>query len=199
MSDLQKIRVKVPRKEIIDTGKVKKYFDILDNSQNLTEEFLYAHQPTTKDTVNVYSTSPTPIGKLDREGVANQFKIIKGPAIIVARKGYAGRLFVVKDEVFIVHEDAYPVKPKQEYSKKINLSWFAGHYSFEFQADRTSFWGIGDFPRTRFKNQIVVIPKITFQKRIALLYIKRNDLLVSIDNYKVDFHNQIDGHIKHLL
>ena len=134
---LEVLRIEIPKKEILYEGKASTFFDILDNSQNLTEEFLYSHQPTSKNTIPVYSTSTVPVGKLDQKP-ASVFNMVEGPAIVVARKGYAGRLFVVTEDKFIVHEDAYPIKPKQKFKQDINLWWFTGHYSAEFQANRTS-------------------------------------------------------------
>ncbi|MDA2920660.1 restriction endonuclease subunit S [Desulfobacterota bacterium AH_259_B03_O07] len=189
---LEMIRVKVPKSKIKYSGVANDFFAILENSQGITEEFLYAHQPTTKNVVNVYSTSDTPIGALDENKILNSFTTIKGPAIVVARKGYAGRLFVVEDERFIVHEDAYPIKPKPQYVQEIDLWWFVGHYSAEFQSDRTSFWGIGDFPRERFRNQEINLPNIEFQKQVAPLYKKRILLLDKLNRFKEEFHSQID-------
>ena len=107
---IERIRVAIPDSEILKTDKAKAFFDICENSQNLTEAFLYAHQPTTTERVPVYSTSEDPIGFLDKGAVGKQFNVVQGPSIVVARKGYAGRLFVVEDDEFIVHEDAYPSK-----------------------------------------------------------------------------------------
>lgn len=180
---LENTRVAIPKTEVYAEGLASDFFEILDNSQNITEEFLYAHQPLQKNTVAVYSTSQTPIGALD-EDVAKLFSIISGPAIIVARKGYAGRIFVVKDNTFIVHEDGYPIRAKEEYRDKINLDWFVGHYSAEFQGNRTSEHGIGDFPRTRFNNIRVVIPKRAFQDKVAHLYERKDKVLNKLNTYK---------------
>jgi hypothetical protein len=193
-------RVKIPENQIYKTGKAKKFFDILENSQNLTEEFLYAHQPLTNSVINIYSTSDEPVGALDKVVAENSsLNIISGPAIIVARKGYAGNLYVVYDEAFIVHEDAYPIKPKIIFKDLINLEWFVGQYSEEFQANRTSFWGIGDFPRTRFNDMHVVIPNIDFQNEIALLYTDKDKILRKLRNYKssvlIDIEDKIKKHL----
>lgn len=178
---LEQFRVLMPEDIIRFRGKANVFFDFLPNSQNLTEEFLYAHQPTTPSTIPVFSTSEIMIGKLDdSDEIRDKFNIINGPVMIVARKGYAGRLYVVEQLNLIIHEDAYAVKPKKEYIDHINLKWFAGHYSAEFQANRTSFWGIGDFPRERFKSMDVVIPTRDFQDAVARLYVRRNDILSKI-------------------
>ena len=196
---IESIRVTIPPDKIKYKGKTRKFFDILDNTQGLTEEYLYSHQPTTKYTLPVYSTSEKSIGMLDIDKVPDSFNIIQGPAIIVARKGYAGRLFVVNDDKFIVHEDAYPIKPKSDYSNDINLHWFAGHYSMEFQSDRTSYWGIGDFPRERFKNKEIIIPLIESQGEIAELYIKRAMILSRTNLFKDYFLIWLDKQIKNTL
>jgi len=198
VSILELIRVKTPDDKIHDTGKAQNFFDVLANSQNLTEEFLYAHQPVSNNTISIYATSEKAIGKLDKD-VAEQFTIIDGPAIIVARKGYAGRLFVIRDEKFIVHEDAYPIKAKEEFKDLINLDWFALHYNEEFQANRTSAWGIGDFPRTRFKNMPVIIPKINFQNEVSELYLSRKEYIESIKDYELNVFSEMDNSIVEML
>lgn len=189
---IESLRVQIPEPTILHKGKASIFFDILDNSHDLTEEFLYSHQPTSKDVISVYSTSDVKVGSLDASTVANEFNIIEGPAIIVARKGYAGRLFVVEDSRFIVHEDAYPIKPKAEYVNKINLWWFVGHYSMEFQSDRTSAWGIGDFPRERFKNKFLIIPTKAMQDKVAILYKRRTELINNINQFKDKLHCQVN-------
>jgi hypothetical protein len=189
---LEQFRVNIPEDVIIFRGKADIFFDFLPNSQNLTEEFLYAHQPTTNSTIPVFSTSETMIAKLDdSKEIRGEFNVINGPVMIVARKGYAGRLYVVEEPNLIVHEDAYPVKPRQEYDEHINLWWFAGHYSAEFQSNRTSFWGIGDFPRERFKSMDVIIPARKFQNDIAGLYIRRSNILSKINKLQNGIANKI--------
>lgn len=195
-SVLELIRISIPFNEIFDQGKASKFFDIHSNSQNLTEELLYAHQPVTEDTIPIYATSEKLIGKLDSTVVEEQgFSIIEGPAIIVARKGYAGRLFVVRNEQFIVHEDAYPIKPKNEFVEQVNLDWFAHHYNEEFQANRTSAWGIGDFPRKRFNNMRVIIPNIDFQDVSADLYLRRKIQIETIREYETSVFSEMDKFI----
>ena len=199
MSDtsvLELIRITIPESEVLESNRASKFFDVHPNSQNLTEEFLYAHQPVTDNTIPIYATSEKIIGKLDTDVVGDQgFNVINGPAIIVARKGYAGRLFVVRNENFIVHEDAYPIKPKAEYVEHVNLDWFALHYNEEFQANRTSAWGIGDFPRTRFKDMRVTIPVIEFQNRIAELYLRRKAQIELIKEFETSVFSEMDRSI----
>lgn len=189
MSDftLKNIRIKIPNLEIELSGKAEEYFDFLKSNTDITEEYLYAHQPSQESTIPVFSTSSKPIGYLDdSEETAKTFNILEGPVIVVARKGYAGRLFAVLVGKLIIHEDAYAVKPKQEVSKKVNLEWFAEHYSEEFQANRTSFWGIGDFPREKFKSMRVVIPKLAFQSKSLVIYKKRKQIISNIQNHSKD-------------
>jgi len=190
---LEQVRVTIPEDQIFDRGKAGIFFDFLPNNQNLTEEYLYAHQPMTPHTIPVYSTAPEPIGILDdNQEVRNRFSVIQAPVIVVARKGYAGRLFVIEKWELIVHEDAYAARPKPLYQPSINLDWFAGHYSFEFQANRTSFWGIGDFPRERFRNMDIIIPKREFQDAVADLYLSRQGLLQRLERLKEDTTSHLD-------
>lgn len=188
---LETVRINIPDIEEVLGGTVGELFDFLDNNGGLTEEFLYQHQPTTVDVINVYATNRLPIGKLDRE-TAEQFRlaILTGPAVVVARKGYAGRLFVVSDDSFIVQEDAYAIKSKPQYARQISLDWFAAHYTLEFQGLRTSDDGIGDFPRTLLRSRRVVFPTRPTQDRIAELY-RRRDVLMGGLNHLDDRVNEL--------
>ena len=193
MTELEQIRIIIPKELIKYKDYAGEFFDFYENSQDLTEEYLYSHQPLTLKIIKVYSTSPNQIGVLDDcDEIRNKFNIVEGPAIIVARKGYAGRMFVVSKEPFIIHEDAYPIKPKKGYSKFINLDWFVGHYSKEFESHRTSPMGVGDFPRERFKKMKIEIPDLAFQKVAALLYSRRNNIIYNVKNFQSIINDKMD-------
>jgi hypothetical protein len=190
------LRCEVPASEVVDRGPVSKFFDVLPNNTDLTEEYLYAHQPVTNRTIPVYATNREPIGRLDESAdIERAFDIIDGPVIVVARKGYAGRLFVVGDERLIVHEDAYAIEPKERFREAISLHWFAGHYSGEFQANRTSFWGIGDFPRQRLNKMPVVIPSPSFQAQVAGLYQRRDAVLLRLQLFRSQKETELSERI----
>jgi hypothetical protein len=180
---LEQLRVRIPDELIVYADYAGEFFDFLGNNQGLTEEFLYAHQHTHKETIGVYSTSEQKVGVLDYcEEICRLYTVLQGPLLVVARKGYAGRLFIVKDKHVIIHEDAYAVAPKDKYADKINIEWFAHHYNIEFQANRTSKDGIGDFPRERFKKMKVVIPTMELQNELADIYIRRNAAVKRLRN-----------------
>ena len=198
--NFEQLRIKIEDDQIYESGKVSRFFDILPNDIDLNEEFLYTHQPITDNVIYIYSTSSEPIGKLDNnEENRTSFNVLQSPVIVVARKGYAGRLYVVEDRNIIIHEDAYAVKPKPEYINHINLHWFVGHYSYEFQQHRTSPWGIGDFPRTLFNNMNVIIPAIEVQNQVVTLYQKRAKLLNKISNIQGSINLQINDIISESL
>lgn len=159
------------------TGNVGEFFEPLANNGGLTEEYLYEHQPTSDKVAFVYSTSHNPVGRID-VSLAEQaeMSVLNGPVIVVARKGYAGRMFVASEAHIVVHEDAYAIAPKPEYAEKIMLDWFAEHFSVEFQSYRTAEDGIGDFPRSLLLSRRVSIPSLTVQKRHAALYRRRREL-----------------------
>lgn len=194
---LEAARVRIEESDIEERGLVERVFDFLDNNGGLTEEFLYQHQPVTIDPIPVYATNIQPIGRLDR-AVAVQYNlaILCGPAIVVARKGYAGRLFVVRDQEFIVQEDAYAIVPKSAYIKNLNLDWFAAHYSEEFQGLRTSDDGIGDFPRVLLRSRSIIIPKLNVQERLADLYRRRDELMIAINSAGERIQDRILSHVQ---
>jgi hypothetical protein len=169
------------------------FFDVLKNNSGLTEEYLYAHQPSSDAKIAVYSTSKDPVGYLDDSlSVREQFDVISGPAILVARKGYGGRLSVIRDVHFIVHEDGYAIRPKPKYNAGINLDWFAGHYTAEFQSNRSSVSGIGDFPRAKLWTMSVIIPKVGWQDECAKLYKRRDDILEFVKNAPKSMGESVD-------
>jgi len=178
---LERLRAIVPPDVVAHSGKVKKFFDILANNSGLTEEYLYTHQPTGTARIPVYSTNREPVGFLNESfEVRKAFSVLSGPAILVARKGYGGRLSVITSPSFIVHEDGYAIKPKPAFAEVIDLAWFAGHYSMEFQGHRSSFEGIGDFPRAKLWSMDVVVPTLEWQFRCAGAYKKRDEILAFI-------------------
>ncbi len=190
VDQFERYRIEIPSDAIEFEGQVSEFFDVCPNSSGLTEEFLYTHQPITANTINIYSTSPMPIGALDdTDKINEEFNVLTGPLLLIARKGYAGRLSVIEDEKCIIHEDAYAASIKEPYKKKVDLYWFSGHYSFLFQSNRTSSSGIGDFPRKRFLDMNVIIPTIEYQKKISSLYKRR--ALIAAKLSKLD--NLVDG------
>ena len=190
---LEWTRIRVPDAEVKHRGPASGFFDVLPNNSGLTEEYLYTHQPTGRLKIPVYSTSRDPVGYLDDNGDVRQaFVVLEGPAILVARKGYGGRLSVIAPGSFIVHEDGYAIRPKVVYASDINLGWFAGHYSFEFQANRSSVDGIGDFPRAKLRAMDVVIPSLEWQLRCAPLYEQRDSILGFVDGSADRLSAEID-------
>jgi len=178
---------------ILEVGNVGKFFDILPNNGGLTEEYLYTHQPTARSRISVYSTSKDPVGFLDdNDDVRKAFTVLEGPAILVARKGYGGRLSVIAERSFIVHEDGYAIRPKVAYSNKVDLDWFARHYSTEFQSYRSSLEGIGDFPRAKLLTMKVTLPRLEWQTKCSKLYKKRDQIAEFIKGSAQTLGNEID-------
>ena len=191
-SPLERVRIHIPKEMIKYRGKAGKFFKFLPNNQGLTEEYLYYHQSPSTSVIRVFSTSPIHIGVLeDIKSNEEKFKVINGPAIVVARKGYAGRMYLVEDNKFIVHEDAYATIPKEKYKDDIDLKWFIGHYSLEFQNNRTSIAGIGDFPRKRFSRMNIIIPKLEYQLDAVKLYDERDVLIKKLISFPLDVENSI--------
>lgn len=122
--------------------------------------------------------------------------ILDGPAILVARKGYGGRLSVIEADSFIVHEDGYAISPSRQYLNAINLAWFSGHYSTEFQSHRSSIEGIGDFPRAKLVSMEVVIPRPEWQLRCSELYRRRDGILEFIKTSPQRLANSVDEALK---
>lgn len=83
---------------------------------------------------------------------------------------------VVREASFIVHEDGYAIKPKAAYVGRVDLAWFAGHYSTEFQSHRSSLEGIGDFLRAKLLIMPVTLPRLEWQTKCSKLYKRRDSI-----------------------
>jgi len=149
-----------------------KLFDIKGGNSGLTEEFIYNNQPINEeDAIIVYSSSTdeaTNMGVVSRKAKIKDvnIKCFKGPAIIIARNGQAGKIMFIEKGMFTINDHAYVLTVKPAYKKNVDLEWFADVAEKYTKNCVTSKDANGTFSKEVFlKEQIEVLDYLT-QKRI---------------------------------
>lgn len=152
--------------------KFSSVFTISGGNSNLTEEFIYHNLPESEDEkVEILTASTqedTAMGFVSINAKPNDkvLKVFNGPAIIVARNGYAGTMRFIKKGRFTTNDHAYVLKPKKEWVDKINLVWFIYEYQNLFWNITTSKSDNATFSKEYAERQVVQIPDIKEQNRI---------------------------------
>ena len=150
-------------------GKFSTIFNIKGGNSGLTEEFTYYNLPTNEDEMIEIFTGATldenKMGIISRlaKPDGRELKIFQGPAILVVRKGLAGKMFHIEKEEFTTNDDAYVLTPKKDWENKINLKWFIHEYQDFFFNLVTSKSDNATFNKEYANRQSVKIPDIDFQ------------------------------------
>lgn len=177
---------------MIKEYKLGKIIDIFGGSSYLTKNNIYYMKPKhIEDSIPVYSGS---IDIKNKHGFIDKnlkLKMYSGPAILICRKGQAGKMSLVNDNLFAVNDDAYVIYIKPEYQNEIDLKWFSYKFQKLFYNISTGKQGCGTFSKNYALNQFVEIPDIEVQLKqsqvyeelykvqevIDLVYIKINNFL----------------------
>ncbi len=171
-----------------------KLFEIKGGNAGLTEEFIYNNQPVNdEDAIMVYSSSTdeaTNMGLVSRKAKiqGEYIKCFKGPCVIIARNGQAGKAMFIEKGVFTINDHAYVLTVKPAYKKLIDLEWFADVSEKYTKNCVTSKDANGTFSKEFFlKEPIEVLDNLT-QKRIVkskkdmnILYFKLKLLVKTIE------------------
>lgn len=173
---------------------VGKLFDIKGGNSGLTEEFIYNNQPINEeDAIVVYSSSTdetTNMGAISRNSKlkGENVKCFKGPAVIIARNGQAGKVMFIEKDIFTINDHAYVLTVKPAYKKVIDLEWFADVAEKYTRNCVTSKDANGTLSKEVFLKEEIDIPKYIVQKKIVrkkkdlkLIYSKLNLLLKVIE------------------
>jgi type I restriction-modification system DNA methylase subunit len=153
---------------------IKKMFHTKGGNSGLTEEFTYYNLPTNEDEIIEVFTGATldenKMGIISRLAKPNgrELKIFQGPAILIVRKGLAGKMFHIEKEEFTTNDDAYVLIPKKDWKEKINLRWFIHEYQNLFFNLVTSKSDNATFNKGYANRQNVKIPDIDFQNVFVL-------------------------------
>jgi hypothetical protein len=154
-------------------GKFSTFFNITGGNSGLTEEFIYHNQPSTEEEKIEIFTGATldenKMGFISRFAKPNRtkLKIFQSPAILVVRKGLAGKMFYIEKDEFTTNDDAYVLTSNEDWKDKINLKWFIRESQDLFFNLVTSKSDNATFDKGYASRQIVKIPNMKFQNEFV--------------------------------
>jgi len=179
---------------IVTRNNIKTFIDFTGGNSGLTEEFIYHNLPETEeDKIEILTSATlerTAMGFISMNAKPNnkKLKIFEGPAILVARNGYAGTMRYILRGRFTTNDHAYVLTPKKKWKDRINLEWFINEYQELFWKIVTSKSDNATFNKEYAERQVIQIPDIDDQKRIIQ---KLNPLKSLIQKLHV-IENEID-------
>ena len=152
---------------------LSKVLSFKGGNSGLTEDFIYYNQPTNEEeSIEILSSATLEenrMGYISRNAKPNgkKLKIFRGPAILVARNGYAGSMTCIPSGDFTTNDHAYVLTPKKDWKDKINLKWFIHEYQDLFFNLVTSKSDNATFDKGYASRQIVKIPDMNFQNEFV--------------------------------
>lgn len=173
---------------------MREYFNVFGGNAGLTESIIYWNPPKTEErNIIVYSGATldtTLMGSIDAAAVINgrPVKIFAGPAIVIVRKGLAGKTKYIGAGKFTINDDAYVIKVKDKYAGEINIEWAEKIIHKYTDSCITSRGTNGTFSKEQFLDLDFTYPSMDEQKEILEIY-------KSIDNLNCKV-SEILGHIK---
>ncbi len=176
--------------ESIGTSSLKNVFHFYGGNNNLTEEFIYHNLPSNEEEkLPVFSGATIKGNTLgyvnrDAEPSGKRIKIFAGPAILVIRKGIAGRMLYIDEKEFTIKDDAYVLIPKKEWKDKINLRWFMYQYQGLFYNLVSSKSDNATFNKKYAEKQNIQIPNLSIQARVGEKLLKIDSLIEKIEYLK---------------
>jgi hypothetical protein len=163
-------------------------------NSGLTEDFIYYNQPTNEEeSIEILSSATLEenrMGCIFRNAKPNgkKLKIFRGPAILVARNGYAGSMTYIPSGDFTTNDHAYVLTPKKDWEKKINLKWFIHEYQDLFFNLVTSKSDNATFNKEYANRQTVKIPDMNFQNE----FVEKIEYIESIITKLNEIEKEID-------
>jgi restriction endonuclease S subunit len=162
-----------PSDSIIAKDKIELIVNIIGGNSGLTEEFIYHNLPDRdEDKIEILTGATlerTAMGFISKNAKPNNrnLKIFIAPAILVVRKGIAGKMTYIPKGRFTTNDDAYVLTSKREWKDKINLEWFTDNYQELFYKIVTSKSDNATFSKEYAERQIIQLPHINDQNRIV--------------------------------
>jgi len=198
IEELHKIQQRIVFEELdvksFDENPIESIFHIEGGNSGLTEELIYYNLPCNEaEKVEIFTGATlkeNKMGTISRLAQPNgrRLKIFQGAAILVVRKGLAGKMFYVDKEEFTTNDDVYALIPKNIWRSKINLKWFIHEYQNLFYNFVTSKIDNATFSKEYANRQTVKIPNIHFQN----IFARKIDSFKSILATQNDIEKDID-------
>ncbi len=158
---------------IVAIDKLNTFIDILGGNSGLTKEFIYHNLPEIEEEKIEILTGATlertAMGFISKNAKPDnkKLKIFEGPALLVARNGYAGTMTYISKGKFTTNDHAYVLTPKKAWKDKINLEWFMSEYQELFWKIVTSKSDNATFSKEYAERQIIKLPNINVQNKIV--------------------------------
>ena len=195
------LKSKLENLDYIYNEKIGEIFNIKGGNSGLTEKFIYYNQPTNEDEkIQVFSGATVKsnlMGYISKNArpKGRKLKIFYMPAILVVRKGIAGKMTYIEKEEFTTNDDTYVLTHQKEWKNKINLRWFVYQYQELFYNIITSKSDNATFNKQYAEKQIIKIPDIEFQNKFANKLIKIDNMIEKLENLKDKIENLIEYEI----
>lgn len=175
---------------------IRELFNIYGGNSGLTESIIYQNPPQSRErSVTVYSGATldsTRLGDTDKDAVINgrKIKIFSAPALIIVRKGLAGKTKLIGEGTFTINDDAYVITVKKKYIDEIDIEWawkVIENYAIHCISSKGT---NATFSKEQFLDMEFLYPPLKEQKEI--IRVCRN-----IDMLKQKMH-MFDGQLKKL-
>ena len=163
-------------------------FNIRGGNSGLTEEFIYYNLPATEeDKIEILTSATlerTAMGFISKNAKPNnkKLKIFEGPAILVARNGYAGTMRYIPRGRFTTNDHAYVLTPKKAWKDKIKLKWFISEYQQLFFNLVTSKSDNATFSKEYANRQIIKIPDIDLRNAFVRKIEHIESIITKLEN-----------------
>lgn len=185
--------------ETYETAELSKVFSFEGGNSGLTEDFVYYNLPSNKDErIEIFSSATLEMnrmGYISRNAKPNgkKLKIFRGPAIVVARKGYAGWMTYILGGEFTTNDDAYVLATRKDWEDRISLKWFIHEYQHLFFNLVTSKSDNATFNKEYAERQVAKIPDINFQR----MRTKKIERIESVIAKLTKIEKKINKQLKH--
>lgn len=173
-----------------DNELISKIFKFNGGNSGLTEEFIYNNLPNTEEEkIPIFSGATLDqnlMGYISENARPHnkKLKIYRGPAILVIRKGKAGKMIYLKQPKFAANDDVYVMMPRPEWKDKINKRWFTYQYQELFYNLVTSKSDNATFNKEYAGNQRIIVPGKPYQDSITQKLEELDDLLARLESMK---------------
>ncbi len=168
---------------------MRECFNVYGGNSGLTESIIYWNPPKNKKrNIVVYSGATldtTLMGNIDSAAMikGKPIKIFTAPAIVIVRKGLAGKTKYIPAGKFTINDDAYVIKVKEKYIEEIDIEWFEKNIHSYTEACITSRGTNGTFSKEQFLDMEFTYPSMVEQKEIVDIYKSIDDLKCKVSAF----------------
>lgn len=152
---------------------IRECLNVVGGNSGLTEGIIYWNPPKDKkSSVTVYSGSTldnTLLGVVDKSTIINgrHIKIFTAPAIVIVRKGLAGKTKFIEKGEFTINDDAYVITVKEKYKAEIKIEWIEKVIQNYAVNCITSKGTNGTFSKEQFLELEITCPSVHEQEEIV--------------------------------